>query len=116
MSSSSDTIGGFDGGTYASPDAWEPGDIGYGYTSSDTLVQGVNKFNPAVCDGGGTGPCFVPFTLSAPGDIVADNPGVISGSPITNEQFTVTHRVTAESSQAFGTYQTTIIYNATANY
>ncbi len=111
-----DTIGGFDGGTYASPDEWLPGDRGYGYTSSDTLINGSNKFNPVLCAGGGSGPCFAPFSTSAPGDIVADNPGVVSGAPIVDEQFTITHRVTTDEDQAPGTYRSTIIYSATANY
>ena len=112
-----DTIGGFDGGTYAAPDTWQGGDEGYGYTSSDLLVDGVNRFNAAVCPGGGSGgSCFAPFSQSSPGDIVADNLGPISGTPITNEQFTITHRVTTNASQQYGTYQTTLIFQATATY
>ncbi len=112
-----DTIDGFDGGTYASPDTWEPGDTGWGYTSSDTLVGGVNKFNSATCPGGGTGgPCFSPFSTAPIGDIVADNPGPVVGTPINNEQFTITHRVTASPEQPDGTYLTTLIFQATANY
>lgn len=112
-----DTIGGFDGGTYAAPDTWEPGDTGWGYTSSDTLVGGVNKFNAATCPGGGTGgPCFAPFATTGIGDVVADNLGPVSGSPISNEQFTITHRVTTDAGQEEGTYQTTLIFQATARY
>jgi len=112
-----DTIGGFDGGSYASTDTWQGGDTGYGYTSSDALVQGLNIFSPPTCPGGGSGgPCFAPFSFSAPGDIIADNPGVISGTPITAEQFVITHRVTTDSSQAQGQYQTVLIFNATAVY
>lgn len=111
-----DTIASFDGGTYASPDEWQLSDRGYGYTSSDTLVGGSNKFNPVLCAGGGGGPCYAPFSTSAPGDIVADNPGVVSGSPIINEQFTITHRVTTDEDQAPGTYRSNIVFSATANY
>lgn len=112
-----DTIGEFDGGTYAAPDTWQGGDEGYGYTSSDTLVDGVNRFNAATCPGGGSGgPCFAPFSLSAPGDIVADNLGPVVGTPISNEQFTITHRVTTNASQSYGTYQTSVIFQATAVY
>jgi len=111
------TIDQFDGGTYEDPDTWEPGDIGYGYTSSDMLVQGVNKFNSATCPGGGSGgPCFAPFAIAGPGDIIADNPGEVVGSAITNEQFTITHRVTASGAQERGTYQTTLILQAIATY
>ncbi len=112
----SDTISMFNGGTYALPDAWLSGDTGYGYTSSDTLVQGVNKFNPATCAGGGSGPCYVPFSLVAPGDIVADNTSTVSGSPIVNEQFTITHRVTTEDSQEPGNYTTVLTFSASAKY
>ena len=112
----SDTIGNFDGGTYASPDEWLTGDRGYGYTSNDPLIQGVNKFSPATCAGGGAPPCYTPFSLSAPGDIVADNPGVISGTPITNEMFTITHRVQTDATQEAGRYETILILSATADY
>jgi hypothetical protein len=112
-----DSIDMFDGGTYAFPDVWNPGDRGFGYTSNDALVNGSNKFNDAVCPGGGSGgPCFAPFSLFAPGDIVADNPGIVSGTPIEDEQFTITHRVVADETQATGIYQTTLIFQATANY
>ncbi len=112
-----DTIGGFDGGTYAATDTWESGDTGFGYTSSDVLVDGVNRFNASTCPGGGSGgPCFAPFSLTAPGDIVADNDGIISGSPVVNEQFTITHRVTTDEFQPIGTYQTTLIFQAIAKY
>ena len=106
----------FDGGTYAAPDEWQPGDTGYGYTSNDTLVQGANIFSPATCLGGGSNPCFASFSTTAPGDIIADNAGIISGSSVSNEQFTITHRVTTNDDQPAGTYQTTIIYSATASY
>lgn len=111
-----DTVGLFNGGTYGSPDAWEIGDTGFGYTSSDSLVQGVNIFNPITCAGGGSGPCFVPFSLVAPGDIVADNQSTITGTPITNEAFTITHRVSADSGQPAGSYQTVVIFSAAAIY
>ena len=106
----------FNGATYATPDEWLPGDTGFGYTSSDTLVQGVNKFNPVTCAGGGNGPCFVPYAQSAPGDIVADHESQVSGTPITNEAFTITHRVTSTSGQTAGNYQTILIFSATAIY
>ena len=112
----SDTIGMFNGGTYANPDGWQVGDTGFGYNSSDTIVQGVNKFNPSTCVGGNSGPCYAPYSLSAPGDIVADHESTVSGTPITNESFTITHRVTAVSGQGAGNYQTMLIFSATAIY
>jgi hypothetical protein len=111
-----ETIAMFNGGTYAVPDAWLAGDVGYGYTSSDTSVQGINKFNPVTCAGGGSGPCFAPLSQSLPGDIVADNTNVITGTPIDNEQFTITHRVTVDPNQAPGRYETILIFSASAIY
>ncbi|MCA9332675.1 hypothetical protein KDA00_02265 [Candidatus Saccharibacteria bacterium] len=106
----------FNGGTYASPDEWLSSDRGFGYTSSDALVDGTNLFNPITCAGGGSSPCYAPYSLSAPGDIVADNPGPVTGAAITNEQFTITHKVMTDPTQEPGRYQTTLIYSATANY
>ena len=111
-----DTISMFDGGTYAAPDGWQTGDTGYGYTSSDTLVQGVNLFHPATCIGGNSSPCYAPFSLSAPGDIVADHTSTVSGTPISNEQFIITHRVTVDNNQIPGDYTTLVVYNVTARY
>jgi hypothetical protein len=110
------TVGMFDGATYASPDGWLGGDRGFGYTSSDTLVNGVNRFNPVTCAGGNPSPCYAPFSLSAPGDIVADNTSLISGSPIINEQFTITQRVTTDATQDAGIYRTEIVFSITARY
>jgi hypothetical protein len=112
----SDVIGMFTGGSYDNPAQWVGGDTGYGYTSSDTLVDGVNRFNSAVCSGGGNSPCFAPFAVSAPGDVVADNSGPLIGTPIINETFTITHRVTTSNSQDPGQYQTLLIFNASARY
>jgi hypothetical protein len=111
-----ETIGFFDGGTYASPDSWLSGDRGFGYTSSDPLVNGVNKFNPATCAGGGTGPCYAPYSTLTPGDLVADNNSTVTGTPITNEQFTITHRVTTDANYAAGNYTTVLIFSASAKY
>jgi hypothetical protein len=112
----SDIIGMFTGGTYDNPAQWGIGDTGYGYTSSDTFVDGANRFNSAVCSGGGNSPCFAPFAVSAPGDVVADNPGPVISTPIINEAFTITHRVTTATSQDPGRYQTILIFNASARY
>ena len=116
LTNGSDTIPMFNGGTYVSTDEWLAGDIGYGYTSSDTTIQGVNKFNGSPCAGGGSPPCYAPWSLTAPGDIIADNDSTVSGSPITNEQFTITHRVTTDITQQTGDYTTNIIYVITARY
>lgn len=114
------TIPDFSGGTYASPDTWQSGDTGFGYTSSDTLVQGVNKFQASTCPGGtalASPGCYAPFSQTAPGDIVADHTANVSGTPITDEEFTITYRVTTSSSQAAApSYATTIVYSVTPIY
>jgi len=111
-----DTIQMFNGGTYASPDTWQGGDTGYGYTSNDSSIQGSNIFNGTPCAGGGNPPCYAPFSLTAPGDIVADHTATISGTSVANENFIITHRVTTSSSQEAGDYQTIIIFTVTAIY
>lgn len=111
-----DTISMFTGGTYAAPDSWNGGDTGFGYTSSDTIVQGSDIFTAATCLGGGSGPCFAPYSQSAPGNVVADNQSTITGTPIVNESFTITHRVTTSPEQPPGNYQTTVIFSVSAKY
>jgi len=106
----------FNGGTYVSPDAWLPGDIGYGYTSDDPIIQGVNLFNSVPCLGGGSPPCYAPFPNIGPGDIVADHTSPISGVPVSNEVFTITHRVTTNVTKEADTYNTVIIYGISARY
>jgi hypothetical protein len=110
------TINLFNGGTYASPDEWLGGDRGYGYTSNDASIQGVNIFGGSPCPGGGNPPCYAPFALTAPGDIVADHTATVSGTPIVNENFIVTHRVTVNNTQISGTYTTVIVYSIMARY
>jgi hypothetical protein len=112
----SNVVGQFSSGTYNLPAEWGISDFGYGYTSSDTFVNGLNRFQSATCPGGGSPPCFAPFALSAPGDIVADNNDITIGTPINNESFTITHRVSTQNSQPAGKYQTVIIYSAAARY
>jgi hypothetical protein len=111
-----DTIAMFDGGDYSTPDEWLPGDIGYGYTSSDTFVNGANRYNSPTCPGGGNAPCFAAWATSMPGDIIADHTSLVSGASIVNEQFTITHRVSAAANQAPGDYQTSVIYTVMARY
>ena len=106
----------FNGGSYASPDEFRTTDLGFGYTSSDTSVQGSNKFGENPCAGGGTPPCYSPFSLTAPGDIVADHTSSVTGSPITNEQFTITYKVKVPATQEALPYSTTVIYTITPIY
>lgn len=113
------TIPNFSGGSYASPNAWPSGTAGFGYTSSDTSVQGSNIFQASPCPGGGTyaSPgCFAPYSQTATGDIIADNTTGANGTSISNEQFTITSRVTASGTAQAGQYITTLIYNAAAIY
>ena len=116
---SSATIPAFNGGTYGSPDSWQAGDKGLGYTSSDTTIQNVNKFQAATCPGGsaksGAG-CYAPFSTTGPGDIVADHTDALSGAPIVNETFTITYRATTDALQSAGSYQTNITFTCTALY
>lgn len=116
LNNGSSVIPMFNGGTYAAPDGWQSGDKGYGYTSSDTSVQGSNLFNPATCAGGNASPCYAPFSITQPGDIVADNTSTVSGTPIVNEQFIISHKVTTDSVQSAGRYTTTLIYSVVARY
>lgn len=115
-SSGASTVPLFNGGTYASPDEWRAGDIGYGYTSNDSTIQGVNLFGGTPCAGGGNPPCYAPFATLAPGDIVADHTTNVTGTPVADENFIVTQRVTTNSSQPAGTYTTTVIYTVIARY
>jgi hypothetical protein len=98
----------FSAGSYASPAAWGGSDVGYGYTSNDTTIQGSNKFS--------SGTLYAPFSTTGPGDIVADHTVNVEGTPVSDEVFTITHRVTTSASQAAGAYNTTIIYTVTAEY
>lgn len=118
-SAGSSTISGFSGGTYASPDSWQGGDTGFGYTSSDTNVQSVNKFQAGTCPGGSAvaAPgCYAPLATAGPGDIVADNTAPVSGTPILNEQFTLTYRVTATATQTAGSYSGIMFLSAVVSF
>jgi hypothetical protein len=116
LSNPSVTIPDFNGGTYASPDAWQGGDYGFGYNSSDTSVQGSNIFNNNPCPGGGTPPCYAPVTSTSPGDIIADHIATVSGSPISNQQNTITYKVQTQSIQEAGKYNTTLVYTIVPSY
>lgn len=114
--SGNETVPDFDGGTYTEPDGWLSEDRGFGYHSSDTSIQGENIFNSDPCPGGNSPPCYAPFSQTGPGDIVADYTANVTGSPISNEQFTLTYKVQTDSIQASSTYITTIIYTITPQY
>lgn len=119
LRSGSFTIPDFNGGSYASPDSWQIGDLGFGYTSSDADIQGVNKFQSSTCPGGSAlaAPgCYAPYTQTRPGDIVADHIANVTGAPISNEQFTITHRATVSPAQAAAPYSAVLVYTITVLY
>lgn len=107
----------FEGGSYALPAGWPSGqctslvNCGFGYHSSDPSIAGVDKFNANPCPGGGTPPCYAPFTQDLPGEIVADSTG-----PVNGEEVTFTYKVAVTANQTASTYQTYVIYIVTANY
>ena len=97
-------------GTWADPLAWNPGTYGFGYTSSDTSVQGSNRF------AGGTE--YAGFSQTIPGDVAADHTDAVNGSTgaVTNEQFTITYKVAVSDTQEASEYRSYIVYIVTANY
>jgi hypothetical protein len=91
-----------------SPTAWSG--TGFGYTTNDTSLTGgtANRFS---------GSKYAGFVTSSGtnGDPVADNPGPILTS-ISNEQFTISYRVTGDNMTKAGSYSNTIIYTVVAGY
>jgi hypothetical protein len=102
------TIPDFSAGSYASPASWGAGIYGFGYTSNDTTIQGVNKFAGATL--------YAPFSSTPPGDIVADHTATVSGTPIVGEQFQITYKVQTPSTQLAGPYTTTLVYTVIPKY
>lgn len=94
--------------TNATPSTWSGN--GFGYTTSDSSLTGgtADRFT----NGGAK---FAGFTESSPGDPVADHPSPIL-SPITDEAFTITYRVTTPSTQTAGSYTTTVLYMVVPEY
>ncbi len=100
-------------GTWATPALWGntcnvggASYCGFGYTSSDTSVQGSNRF------AGGT--AYAAYSQTGPGDVLADH-GDIS-SEVKNEQFTITNKVSVPATQAASKYQATLTVIVTAKY
>ena len=97
---------------YASPNSapttWSG--TGFGYTTNDNSLTGgtVNRFT-------NSGPNYAGFTTSSPGDPVADHPGPVT-SAITNENFTISYRVTAASNQRAAKYTTSVLYIVVPSY
>lgn len=95
-------------GTNSSPTTWSGN--GFGYTTNDSSLTGgtADRFTNG-------GPKYAGFTTSSPGDPVADHAGPVT-SPITNEQFTISYRVTVSNAQKAGDYETTVLYIVVPEY
>jgi len=87
----------------SAPTVWSG--TGFGYTTDDNNLAGgtADRFTNG-------GPKHAGFTTSAPGDPVADHTAVIEDPTITNQQFTITYRVSGDSSTKAGAYTNTVIY------
>lgn len=92
----------------SAPTAWSG--LGFGYTTSDTNLTGgtANRFN--------SGTYYAGFTTATNGDPVADDAGPVTTTPITNEQFTISYRITGNNTTPAGTYTTTILYSIVPSY
>lgn len=99
------------GASYPNPTTWSG--TGLGYTSSDTDIStGTlgNIFTP------GATPKYAGISTSSLGDVIADHAGGVSGTPITNEQFTYTYKLQAPPAQPAGAYSTTLILSCLPSY
>ena len=97
---------------YASPNSapttWSG--TGFGYSTDDNSLTGGtgDRFTNG-------GPKFAGFTTSAPGDPVADHSGPVL-TEISNENFNISYRVSADQNTSAGTYTTTVIYVVVPEY
>lgn len=97
------------GSPNVAPTTWSG--TGFGYTTNDSDLSGgvPDRFTNG-------GPKFAGFIETGPGDPVADHTALVTGTPITNEQFTITYRITGNAMTAAGLYTTTIIYTCIPQY
>ena len=103
-------------GSYASPIAWLSG-LGFGYTTNDTSIAGLPKWNENPCPGDSGPPlCYAPFSQTGPGDVVADHEAVLGESVISSEEFSLTYKVVTQATQTAGTYTTAIVYTVVPTY
>ncbi len=93
----------------SAPTPWSG--TGFGYSTSDNTLSGgtADRFTAG-------GPNYAGFVQGAPGDPVADHTTVVGGEPITNEEHTISYRVTVDPSQTAGVYKNTIIYVVVPTY
>ena len=95
--------------TNDNPTAWTG--TGFGYTTNDSNLGGTggtNRFANATKYAG--------FVTSGSGDIVADDPGPVQNPTISKEQFTVSYRVTVDSTTPAGTYSNVILYTIVPSF
>lgn len=92
----------------SAPTTWSG--LGFGYTTSDNDLTGgtADRFTNG-------GAHYAGFTTSSPGDPVADHPGPLL-TPVTNEQVTISYRVTTNSSQQAASYTTEVLYIVVPSY
>lgn len=91
----------------SSPTTWSG--TGFGYNTSDTTLTGgtANRFS---------GGKYAGFTTATNGDPVADDPGPVTTTSISNEQFTISYRITGDNLTKAGTYSNTILYSIVPSY
>lgn len=89
------------GSPNSAPTSWSG--TGFGYTTDDISLTGgtANRFSSSKYAG---------FTTTGSGDPVADDPGPVTSSQISNEQFTISYRITGSNTTPADTYTNTIIY------
>lgn len=92
----------------SAPTTWSG--YGFGYTTDDSSLTGgtANRFTSG-------GAKYAGFTTSSPGDPVADHAGPVT-TAISNEQFTISYRVTVSDTQKAGDYTTTVLYIVVPEY
>lgn len=112
LSGAGSTIADFPG-SYAATAAWGS-NTGFGYTTSDDDITGFPSSGS--CTGSGVAPCYAAFSQTKPGDVVANHMANVTGTPISNEQFTISYRVATPNTQKATNYAGTIIYSVTPMY
>jgi hypothetical protein len=100
------------GSSNSTPTSWSG--TGFGYSTNDSSLTtgagGPSRFNNGTNYAG-----FIQSTNTS-GDPVADDLGPVQSSPISNEQFTIGYRVTANNTTPSGTYKNVILYTVMATY
>jgi hypothetical protein len=103
-------------GTYASPSSWASG-TGFGYTTNDTTINNVAKWNANPCPGDSGSPlCYAGFSMTGPGDVIADHEANLTSGPIVDEEFTISYKLVTTGDQPAGTYITTAVYTIAPIY